>query len=152
MATVQCENPSELHNLVDVELPPTTWKEVDQQSISLFADATGDHQWIHVDEERSIAGPYGTTIAHGYLTLALIGPLFADVLAVTRASRVVNYGLDRVRFPAPLPSGTRVRLTSKISTASEVSGGVQVVVRATVESENSGKPVCVADAVFRYFD
>jgi acyl dehydratase len=149
--TVRCSDPTELHAFVDVDLPPTAWAVLDQQAVSLFADATGDHQWIHVDPERAATGPYGTTIAHGYLTLSLIGPLFAEVLLVERASRVVNYGLDRVRFPAPLLVGSRVRLTSRITSATVVSGGVQIVVHAAVECDGSDRPVCVADVIYRYF-
>jgi acyl dehydratase len=150
-ATVRCADPSELHTLVDVALPPTAWMTLDQHSITLFADATGDHQWIHVDPERAATGPYGTTIAHGYLSLSLIGPLFAEVLVVEQVSRIVNYGLDRVRFPAPLPVGSRVRLNSRITSATAAGGGVQLVVHAALECEGSDKPVCVADVIFRYF-
>lgn len=151
-ALITRRSPSELHDLVDVELPVTKWQTVDQDRIGLFADATGDHQWIHVDPQRAAEGPYGKTIAHGYLSLSLIGPLFAQVLEVTHASMVVNYGLDKVRFPSPLPVDSRVRLASKLVSASAVTGGVQVVVRATLASEGGAKPICVADAVFRYFD
>lgn len=151
-ASVTRRSPAELHELVDVDLPATDWQTIDQARIGLFADATGDHQWIHVDPERAAEGPYGTTIAHGYLSLSLVGPLFAQVLAVTEASMVVNYGLDKVRFPSPLPVNSRVRLASRIVSASAVTGGVQIVVRATLESEGGAKPICVADAVYRYFD
>ncbi|MBY4212471.1 MaoC family dehydratase [Rhodococcus fascians] len=151
-ALVTRHSPNELHDLVDVDLPVTEWQAIGQDRIGLFADATGDHQWIHVDPRRAAEGPYGKPIAHGYLSLSLIGPLFAQVLEVTHASMVVNYGLDRVRFPSPLLVDSRVRLASKIVSASAVTGGVQVVVRATLECEGGTKPICVADAVFRYFD
>jgi len=146
------QRPSDLHDLVDVDLPATRWSVIDQTVIDLFAKATGDHQWIHVDVERAASGPYGGTIAHGYLTLSLVGPLFAGVLEVKDTSRVVNYGLDKVRFPAPLPVDSRVRLLSRITSAASVPGGVQIVVNAAVQAEGADKPVCVADAVYRYFD
>ncbi|OAK56198.1 MaoC family dehydratase [Rhodococcoides kyotonense] len=151
-AFVTRRSTADLHDLVDVALPTTEWVSIDQHRIDLFADATDDHQWIHVDPERAAAGPYGKPIAHGYLSLSLIGPLFARVLRVEDASMVVNYGLDKVRFPAPLPEGSRVRLSSTLVSAAAVDGGVQIVVRATLEVEGGTKPVCVADAVYRYFD
>lgn len=150
--TVVRRRPSDLYDLVDVDLPPTDWTMIDQHTIDLFAESTGDHQWIHVDADRAASGPYGGTIAHGYLSLSLVGPLFAGVLQIEQASMVVNYGLDKVRFPAPVPVGTRVRLLSRITSAAEVAGGVQIVVHAVVTAEGMEKPVCVADAVYRYFD
>lgn len=150
-ALVTRRSPHDLHKLVEVELPPTDWVTIEQNRINQFADATGDHQWIHVDPQRAATGPYGKPIAHGYLSLSLLGPLFANVLEVSEASMVVNYGLEKVRFPAPLPVDSKVRLTSKIISSVEVTGGVQIVVRATLETEGGSKPICVADAVFRYF-
>lgn len=151
-ALITRSSPNDLHELIDVDLPVTEWMSIAQKRIDLFADATDDHQWIHVDPARAASGPYGKPIAHGYLSLSLIGPLFAQVLQVETASMVVNYGLDKVRFPAPLPVGSRVRLCSKVITATNVTGGVQIVVRASLEVEGGAKPVCVADAVYRYFD
>lgn len=152
ITSVVRQRPSDLFDLVDVDLPPTEWTMIDQTVVDLFAEATGDYQWIHVDSARAASGPYGRTIAHGYLSLSLVGPLFAGVLAVEKASMVVNYGLEKVRFPAPLPVDTRVRLLSRITSAAEVPGGVQIVVHAAVQAEHSDKPVCVADAVYRYFE
>ncbi|MET0797174.1 MaoC family dehydratase [Rhodococcus erythropolis] len=150
-ALVTRQSPNDLYELVEVELPLTDWVTVEQDRIDQFADATGDHQWIHVDPQRASTGPYGKPIAHGYLSLSLLGPLFANVLEIVGASMVVNYGLEKVRFPAPLPVDSKVRLASKIISATEVTGGVQIVVRATLETEGGSKPICVADAVFRYF-
>lgn len=150
-ARVVRQEPADLHDIVDVDLPATDWIDISQERIDLFADATDDHQWIHVDPQRAAAGPYGMPIAHGYLSLSLIGPLFAEVLEVTNASMVVNYGLDKVRFPDPCPVGSRIRLVSKVISSSDVGTGVQIVVRATIEREGSIKPICAADAVFRYF-
>lgn len=150
--TLVRQRPSDLHDLIDVDLPRTEWLRIDQNVIDLFARATGDHQWIHVDADRAASGPYGRTIAHGYLSLSLVGPLFARVLEIEQASMVVNYGLEKVRFPAPLPVDTRVRLLSRITSVAEVAGGVQIVVNTALEAEGTSKPVCVADAVYRYFD
>jgi acyl dehydratase len=151
-ALINRRAPSELHDLVGVDLPSTKWVEIDQSRINLFADATDDHQWIHVDPARASDGPFGMTIAHGYLSLSLLGPLFSSVLDVSGASMVVNYGLDKVRFPAPLPVGSRVRLSSKIVSVEQVVGGVQIKVHALLEAESVTKPICVADALFRYFN
>ena len=112
---------------------------------------TGDEQWIHVDVERAKAGPFGGPIAHGYLTLSLVGPLFAELLVVRRARMVVNYGLDRVRFPAPVPVGGRVRLSATVAEVTEVSGGLQLIADAVIEVQGSPKPACVARPVYRYF-
>ena len=144
--------PSDLVSAVGTPLPSTEWMVVDQQCIDTFADATGDHQWIHVDADRAAAGPYGSTIAHGYLTLSLIGPLVADALSVPGASSVVNYGLEKVRFPAPVPVNSRIRLSSTIASANKVTGGVQVAIEAVVEREGAPKPACVAIVVYRFLD
>jgi len=127
------------------------WVTVDQERINTFADATGDHQWIHIDPERAAQGPYGTTIAHGYLTLSLIPMLSADVVKVKGARMGVNYGLNKVRFPAPVPAGSKVRATFELLSVEDVEGGVQVVSRVTVEREGGDKPVCVAETVSRSY-
>ncbi|HEX6682725.1 MAG TPA: MaoC family dehydratase [Candidatus Limnocylindrales bacterium] len=127
------------------------WVTVDQDRINTFADATGDHQWIHVDAERAKQGPFGTTIAHGYLTLSLIPMLAADVVTLKGARMGVNYGLNKVRFPAPLPSGARVRASFEVVSVDDVEGGVQVVSRVTLEREGGDKPVCVAETVSRSY-
>ena len=144
--------PDDLVNAVGTALPTTDWVVVDQQSIDTFADATGDHQWIHVDAERAKTGPFGGTIAHGYLTLSLIGPLVADALSVPGASSVVNYGLGKVRFPSPVPADSRIRLSSTITAVDKVPAGVQVAIAAAVECEGSAKPACVATVVYRFLD
>ncbi|MGW1162975.1 MaoC family dehydratase [Streptomyces sp. NPDC002513] len=129
----------------------TDWLEIDQKRIDLFADATGDHQWIHVDPEKAASGPFGTTIAHGYLTLSLL-PLFGpQLIRVEGATMGVNYGTNKVRFPAPVPVGSRLRATAAITGVEDVPGGVQVAVAFTVEREGGDKPVCVAESVSRYY-
>ncbi|MFC7219347.1 MaoC family dehydratase [Streptomyces polyrhachis] len=141
----------ELKAAVGEQLGWTDWVEIDQKRVDLFAEATGDHQWIHVDPERAAAGPFGTTIAHGYLTLSLL-PLFGpQLLAVEGARMGVNYGTNKVRFPAPVPVGSRLRATARISEAAEVPGGVQLAVAFTVEREGGEKPVCVAESVSRFY-
>ncbi|MFL1591289.1 MaoC family dehydratase [Rhodococcus ruber] len=144
--------PNDLVSAVGASLPVTEWMVVDQQCIDTFAHATGDHQWIHVDAARAGTGPYGSTIAHGYLTLSVIGPLVADALSVPGASSVVNYGLEKVRFPAPVPVDSRIRLSSTITSANKVAGGVQVTIEAVVEREGAPKPACVAIVVYRFLD
>jgi acyl dehydratase len=134
-----------------LELGPTGWLQIDQERVNAFADATNDHQWIHVDPERAGAGPFGGTIAHGYLTLSLLAGFSFELAPVEDASASINYGLNRVRFPAPLPVGSRVRARFRIDDVAEVEGGVQVTVTATVEREGGEKPVCAAELVFRYY-
>ena len=141
---------SALSELVGTDLGPTAWIEVTQERIDAFAAATDDPQWIHVDAERAAAGPFGTTIAHGYLTLALLVPFSYELLPVEDVALSINYGLNRVRFPAPLPSGSRVRARFRVEGVEEVAGGPQVTMEATVEREGAEKPVCVAELVFRY--
>jgi len=126
------------------------WFEVDQQRINTFADATDDHQWIHVDPERAASGPFGTTIAHGFLTLSLIVTL-QPRLAVEGARMSINYGLDRVRFITPVPSGSRIRARSVLKEVGEVAGGLQIKQEVTVELEGSDKPACVAESLARLY-
>ncbi|AYL35229.1 MaoC family dehydratase [Streptomyces fungicidicus] len=141
----------DLKAAVGEQLGYTDWLEVDQKRIDLFAEATGDHQWIHVDPEKAAAGPFGTTIAHGYLTLSLL-PLFGPQLLSVEGVRMgVNYGTNKVRFPAPVPVGSRVRATATVTAVDEVQGGVQVATAFTVEREGGDKPVCVAESVARYY-
>ncbi|MGH9000997.1 MAG: MaoC family dehydratase [Acidimicrobiia bacterium] len=142
---------SELTESVGRHVGHSEWHLIDQEQIDRFADATGDHQWIHVDAERAKAGPFGTTIAHGYLTLSL-GPKFIfDLVSVEGASLAVNYGLNKTRFPAPVPSGSRVRLGAELTGAEPIDGGVQAIFTFTFEVENQPKPACVAEVVFRYY-
>ncbi|MGK5629735.1 MaoC family dehydratase [Streptomyces sp. URMC 123] len=141
----------ELGTAVGTELGPGDWLEVDQKRIDLFAEATGDHQWIHVDPGRAAEGPFGTTIAHGYLTLSLLPALVPRLMRVEGVRMGVNYGLNRVRFPAPVPVGARLRAAARILDVREVEGGAQVTLAVTVEREGGEKPVCVAETVSRLF-
>ena len=131
---------------------PSSWIEITQSKIDAFADATGDHQWIHVDPERAAAGPFGTTIGHGYLTLSLLPVASYEVLPRTGGGMSINYGLNRVRFPAPVPVGSRVRAAFDVVAFEPFDGGHQATMTATVEREGGEKPVCVAELVFRYYD
>lgn len=126
------------------------WVEVTQDQIDGFANVTGDHQWIHTDPERAASGPFGTTIAHGYLTLSLLVPLLEQVLVIENRTSSINYGLDKVRFPAPVPSGSRVRLTATLAEATNVDSGVQVKVDCVLQVEGQERPACVARAVLRH--
>jgi acyl dehydratase len=141
----------ELRAAVGEQLGHSDWLEVDQKRIDLFAEATGDHQWIHVDPEQAAKGPFGTTIAHGYLTLSLLPVLVPQILSVQNVTMGVNYGANKVRFPAPVPSGSRVRATAVLKEITEAGGGVQVTAVVTVEREGGEKPVCVAESVSRYY-
>jgi acyl dehydratase len=142
----------ELRRLAGTELEPGNWLEITQDRVNRFADATGDHQWIHVDVERARGGPFGGTIAHGYLTLSLLIPLWSDVLRIEDIGMAVNYGLNRVRFPAPLPVGAKVRLLATVTSVREVGDdAVELTVAMTVERDGGDKPVVVAEAVYRYY-
>ncbi|AZK93343.1 MULTISPECIES: MaoC family dehydratase [Streptomyces] len=143
---------AELQAGIDEPLGRSDWLEIDQKRIDLFAEATGDHQWIHVDPARAADGPFGTTVAHGYLTLSLLPLLVPQVLRVTSMKMGLNYGTDKVRFPAPVPVGSRLRAAvtlTRVETAND--GGVQVTALVTVEREGGEKPVCVAESVSRYY-
>jgi acyl dehydratase len=141
-----------LKELAGTDLGHTGWLEITQQRVNMFADATGDHQWIHVDQARATAGPFGTTIAHGYLTLSLLIPLFGELLSVTGVSMGINYGLNRVRFPAPVPVGSRIRLAAAVGAVEETGdGAVAMTVGCTLEIEGGAKPACVAEAIYRYY-
>jgi acyl dehydratase len=143
--------PRDLLEAVGKPLGASAWLEITQQRIDGFADATGDHQWIHVDPERAKRGPFGRTIAHGYLTLSLVNCFLPEILEVRGISMGVNYGCDRVRFPAPVPVGSRIRGVGELLAAEEVKGGaVQATVRVTVEIEGSERPACVADTISRF--
>jgi acyl dehydratase len=133
------------------EFGPSSWFEVSQARIDAFAEATGDHQWIHVDRERAAAGPFGTTIGHGYLTLSLLPAMSYEVVPRQEGGMGINYGLNRVRFPAPVPSGSRVRGTFRVDSIDAFDGGFQATMTATIEREGGEKPVCVAEVVFRYY-
>ena len=133
------------------EFGPSSWIDVDQAKIDAFAEATGDHQWIHVDPERAKAGPFGGTIGHGYLTLSLLPVMSYESLPRHEGGMSINYGLNRVRFPAPVPSGSRVRGTFRVESVEESDWGHQATMTATIEREGGDKPVCVAELVFRYY-
>jgi len=128
----------------------TDWLRIEQPRVDEFAGATGDHQWIHIDSERARRGPFGACIAHGYLTLALAGSYFLERLIKVNCVMGVNYGCEKVRFPAAVRVGSRIRARGELLSAEAVKGGVQAVIRVTVEIENSDRPACVADTVSRY--
>jgi acyl dehydratase len=137
----------ELAGAVGEDLGTTEWLEVTQERVNAFADATGDHQWIHVDVERAEAGPFGGTVAHGYLTLSLIPQFTPQLFAVEAPGAMLNYGLNKVRFPNPVKVGSRIRATAQIAEVSDVPAGKQLVTRYTVEIEGETKPACVAETV-----
>ncbi|MFF2082798.1 MaoC family dehydratase [Nocardia sp. NPDC058176] len=140
---------AELTELIGCELGPTGWHEVTQGLVNAFADVTGDHQWIHVDPERAAASPFGTTIAHGLYSLALGPAMSAELLALDGFTHSLNYGYNKVRFPGPVPVGSRIRLRATIVSVEQVAGGIQIVLRQVVECEGSEKPVVVAESVAR---
>lgn len=142
---------AELTSHAGEKLGVSGWQEITQAQVQLFADATRDHQWIHLDPERAKTGPFGQTIAHGFLTLSLEPALLDEVLTVTGSSLIVNYGLNKVRFPAPVPVGSRVRMHVTLADASErPDGSVEAVFGLEFEVEGGTKPCCVAESVFRY--
>ena len=145
------EHLTDLQPLVGQEIGVSEWIGVEQQRIDQFADATGDHQWIHIDPVRAAAGPFKTTVAHGFLTLSLLPEMSASAFEVGDTRMGVNYGLNRVRFPAPVPSGSRLRGRFKLLSYEPIEGGAQLTVEVTMEREGSPKPVCVAESVARRF-
>jgi acyl dehydratase len=126
------------------------WMEITQDRVNIFADATDDHQWIHVDPERAAQGPFGGPIVHGYLTLSLLAPLFTELLVIEGGSMTINYGLNRVRFPSAVPVGARIRLRGTVAEVVEVAGGAELTVDLTVEVEGRDRPGCVAQAIYRH--
>jgi acyl dehydratase len=142
---------SELQALTGSVLGTSEWLDIDQARIDQFAAVTGDDQWIHVDLARAAAGPFGATVAHGHLTLSLLPVMARTAFKVDDVRMTVNYGLNRVRFPAPVPVGSRLRGHFKLMTFETIAGGAQVVVEVTTEREGHGKPVCVAESVARHF-
>ncbi|MFK0108354.1 MaoC family dehydratase [Streptomyces sp. NPDC091217] len=141
----------ELKKLAGSDLGSSDWIEVTQDRIDTFADATGDHQWIHVDPERAAKGPFGAPIAHGYLTLSLFIPLFTELLDVQGVTTKVNYGLNKVRFPSPVKAGSRIRLTARLTEVEDVPGGVQIAVDGTIEIEGGTKPAAVLQSLSRFY-
>lgn len=151
MATV-FENPQDLLTSVGQSLGASEWLEITQSRIDQFAEATGDHQWIHVDPERAKDGPFGQCIAHGYLTQSLVNFFLPQIVEVQGISMGVNYGADRVRFPAPVPVGSRIRGQGELVAAEETrDGGVQATIRVTVEIQGGERPGCVIDTISRYY-
>lgn len=151
MAATVFENPRKLLDAVGNDLGASDWLEIDQSRIDTFADATGDHQWIHVDPEKAKDGPFGSTIAHGYLTMSLVNLFLPQILEVQNVSMGVNYGADKLRFPAPVPVGARIRGRGELVEADEVKGGaIQAKVRVTVEIDGGERPACVVDTISRF--
>jgi acyl dehydratase len=149
--TVTVNGIDELKKLAGSELGTSAWLDVTQERIDTFADATGDHQWIHVDPERAAEGPFGAPIAHGYLTLSLFIPLFTELLDVQGVTTKVNYGLNKVRFPAPVKAGSRIRLVGRLAEVEDVPGGVQITVDGTIETEGGTKPAAVLQSLSRFY-
>jgi acyl dehydratase len=145
------ESLAALRESVGEHLGYSDWHTVTQEQINAFADATGDHQWIHVDPEAAAQGPFGTTIAHGFLTLSLLPMLTMQVLRVDGVRMGVNYGLNKVRFPAPVPSGSTIRAGLRILSVEDIAAGAQVVNEVTIERDGGDKPCCVAQSVVRYY-
>jgi acyl dehydratase len=141
----------ELRALAGSDLGASEWIPVTQERVDLFADATDDHQWIHTDPLRAAEGPFGGTIAHGYLTLSLLIPLFNELLEVRGVAMSINYGLEKVRFPSPVPVGAKIRLLGRVESVDDVAGGVQMALAFTVENDGSPKPACVAHALYRHY-
>lgn len=144
--------PKDLLDSVGAELGHSDWFEITQERINQFAEATGDYQWIHIDEEQAKQGPFGATIAHGYLTLSLTNMFLPEIISVENISMGINYGVNKVRFPAPVPSGSKVRFSAVLQDVAEIPGGVQAIIVITVEVEGSDKPCCVVESVTRYLD
>jgi len=142
---------ADLATRVGEELAISDWLTIDQARIDRFADATGDHQWIHVDPARAATGPFGTTVAHGFLTLSLLSWFFDHGFVIDDVRMGLNYGLNKVRFPAPVPVGSRLRARFKLLGYEPLEGGAQVLIEASIERDGAGKPVCVAESLTRRF-
>ena len=151
-APVVLEGLDGLRARVGQEVGVSSWRTVQQGDIDTFADLTGDRQWIHVDPERAATGPFGATVQHGFLTLGLATGLLWEVCTVEGFGVVLNYGLNRVRFPAPLRVGSRIRMHVEVAEVKDLDGGAEAVYRLTYEVEGQTKPCCVADLVFRYYN
>ena len=144
------DSPDDLIGKEGTVLGPTDWEEISQDRINMFAEATGDHQWIHTDPVKAHGGPFGSTVAHGYLTLALTNLFLPSLLQVTNISMGVNYGTNRVRFPNPVKVGSDLRAVGTITTVEEIYGGIQVVITITVEINGEPKPACVVESISRF--
>jgi acyl dehydratase len=148
--TTEFDGPKALLDAVGTDLGTTDWITITQDQINAFAEATLDNQWIHVDTERAKAGPFGTPIAHGFLTMSLAAYFLSQLVHVSNISMGINYGADKVRFPAPVPVNSRVRAKGELLEAKEVPGGVQATTRITMEREGGDKPVAIVDSISRY--
>ena len=146
------DGPDAVRAAVGSHLGHSGWLQVDQDRVDLFAEATGDHQWIHVDPARAAAGPFGATIAHGYLTLALSNYFLPQIVEVRGFAMGVNYGVDKVRFPAPVRVGSRIRAGAELVEVAELTNGLQTLIRITVEIEGGDKPACVIDSLSRWMN
>lgn len=150
--TIEIDRPQDLLTMIGEDLGTSEWLAIPQSDIDLFAIATHDNQWIHTDVERAKTGPFGGTIAHGYLTLSLLIPLWSSMLEFRQIDMAVNYGLNKVRFPTPVPAGSKVRLSATLAGAEDVgNGGIQATIDATMELDGSPKPACIAQMVHRYY-
>lgn len=149
--TLIVEKPHDLLSMVGTKMGPSNWVRVEQDRVNMFADCTGDHQWIHVDAERAKDGPFGGTIAHGYLTMSMVNLFLPSLVEVRGFAHAVNVGLDRLRFLAPVVVGNRIRALSEIVSVEEIKGAIQSIVRVTIEIEGSDKPALVADTISRYY-
>ena len=145
------ESPRDLIGQEGTKLGPTAWLGIEQDRVNGFAEVTGDHQWIHVDVDRAKEGPFGGTIAHGYLTMSLVNYFLPDLIEVRGFSHAVNVGADRLRFLSPVKVGSRIRGVGEVVSVEEIKGAIQSVVRVTVEIEGADKPACVVDTISRYF-
>ena len=148
--TTEFDGPKALLDSIGADLGTTDWITITQEQINAFAEATLDNQWIHVDTERAKAGPFGAPIAHGYLTMSLAAYFLGQLVRVTGISMGINYGADKVRFPSPVPVGSKLRARGELIDAKEVPGGVQVTIRVTIEREGSDKPAAIVEALTRY--
>jgi acyl dehydratase len=150
--TTTIKKPADLLGMAGTDLGTSDWLEIPQSDIDMFATATHDEQWIHVDVDKARSGPFGGTIAHGYLTLSLLIPLWSQILVIEQLGMAVNYGLNKVRFPAPVPAGAKVRLQATLTEVTDIgNGSVQAGIDAIMECEGSEKPVCIAQMVHRYY-
>lgn len=149
--TTVFKSPLDMEAAVGQRLGESEWLLIDQARINLFADATGDHQWIHVDPERAKTGPFGSTIAHGYLTMSLVNMFLPQIVDVQGISMGVNYGADKMRFPSPVKVNSRVRGVGDLIAVENVKGGIQATVRVTIEIEGNDRPACVVDTISRYY-
>ncbi len=144
------ENLAEFESAAGAELGPTDWLEIDQKRVDQFADATDDHQWIHVDPERAANGPFGATIAHGLLTLSLLPKFMHDLYRVDNVTMAINYGLNKVRFITPVPVGSKLRASSRIERVDKLDAGLQATMVTTIEVEGAAKPAAVVESIIRY--